>query len=142
MLVLHKGLLGLPLEIFICRENILHHCANSRVVMLKFYPVLDGYVLFSVNIRKYVRILLKTGQKKKKKREKSSDALNTFLVALAFQSKVNADLSRVQCATTLNESKKKKKKYHLQLQEQEVLIRPYTAPISTPLSQYATEDAA
>lgn len=140
MLVLHKGLLGLPLEIFICRENILHHCANSRVVMLKFYPVLDGYVLFSVNIRKYVRILLKTGQKKKK-REKSSDALNTFLVALAFQSKVNADLSRVQCATTLNESKKKKK-YHLQLQEQEVLIRPYTAPISTPLSQYATEDAA
>lgn len=108
MLVLHKGLLGLPLEIFICRENILHHCANSRVVMLKFYPVLDGYVLFSVNIRKYVRILLKTGQKKKK-REKSSDALNTFLVALAFQSKVNADLSRVQCATTLNESKKKKK---------------------------------
>lgn len=79
--------------------------------------------------------------KKKKKREKSSDALNTFLVALAFQSKVNADLSRVQCATTLNESKKKKK-YHLQLQEQEVLIRPYTAPISTPLSQYATEDAA
>lgn len=140
MLVLHKGLLGLPLEIFICRENILHHCANSRVVMLKFYPVLDGYVLFSVNIRKYVRILLKTGQKKKK-REKSSDALNTFLVALAFQSKVNADLSRVQCATMLNESKKKKK-YHLQLQEQEVLIRPYTAPISTPLSQYATEDAA
>lgn len=109
--------------------------------MLKFYPVLDGYVLFSVNIRKYVRILLKTGQKKKKK-EKSSDALNTFLVALAFQSKVNADLSRVQCATTLNESKKKIKKYHLQLQEQEVLIRPYTAPISTPLSQYATEDAA
>lgn len=81
--------------------------------------------------------------KKKKKREKSSDALNTFLVALAFQSKVNADLSRVQSATTLNESKKKKKKkYHLQLQEQEVLIRPYTAPISTPLSQYATEDAA
>lgn len=97
MLVLHKGLLGLPLEIFICRENILHHCANSRVVMLKIYPVLDGYVLISVNIRKYVRILLKTGQKKKK--EKSSDALNTFLVALAFQSKVNADLSRVQCAT-------------------------------------------
>lgn len=69
MLVLHKGLLGLPLEIFICRENILHHCANSRVVMLKFYPVLDGYVLFSV--RKYVRILLKTGQKKKRKEKKA-----------------------------------------------------------------------
>lgn len=71
MLVLHKGLLGLPLEIFICRENILHHCANSRVVMLKFYPVLDGYVLFSVNIRKYVRILLKTGPKKKRKEKKA-----------------------------------------------------------------------
>lgn len=38
--------------------------------MLKFYPVLDGYVLFSVNIRKYVRILLKRGQKKEKKRKK------------------------------------------------------------------------
>lgn len=105
MLVLHKGLLGLPLEIFICRENILHHCANSRVVMLKFYPVLDGYVLFSVNIRK-CSYTPENRTKKKKKREKSSDALNTFLVALAFQSKVNADLSRVQCATTLNESKK------------------------------------
>lgn len=65
MLVSHKGVLGLPLERSICRENILHHCANSRVVMLKFYPVLDGYVLFSVNIRKYVRILLKRGKRKK-----------------------------------------------------------------------------